>query len=75
MSKNTAWRPTPEQIAEGPVVSLVSERWAGMEWSPHGFGYNIIFDKQGKATVLKEHWDEWIDDAVALYDGIRKEEG
>lgn len=73
MSGKTAWRPTPEQIKEGPVVRLVSERWAGMEWSPHGFAYNIIFDEQGKATVLEEHWNQWIDESVALYDGIRKE--
>lgn len=64
-------RPTAKEMRKGPVVKLVSERWASRSWSPHGFAYNITFNDKGEATVLKAHWDKWIDESVAAYAGIR----
>lgn len=74
MSIEKGHRPTPEQMKKGPVVKLFSERWAGMSWSPHGLAYNVVFDEDGFATVLEEHWEKWVTPEVALYAGIRPAE-
>ena len=72
MSIEKGHKPTKEQLEEGPVVKLDGRgRWDNRSWSPHGLAYNINFDADGQAEILKEHFDAWINIDAAEYDGIR----
>lgn len=67
--KHNAHAPTIDQLAEGPLVTLARPGWGNYTWSPHGFLYNIRFTN-GKATILADHFDEWIGEEGAAVYGI-----
>ena len=64
--------PTAKQVAKGPVVILHRDGWNVHAWTPHGFSYPIRF-MGGKATVLTDHFDEWIGGDLAESMGIEVE--
>jgi len=67
--KETLHAPTPEQLAAGPVVTLIRPGWEMNTWSPHGFNYSIRF-AGGRAEILEDHFNEWIGDELAAVYGI-----
>lgn len=76
MSVEKGHAPTEKELKRGPTVRLDGgARWRDRSWSPPGMAYNINFDSKGRAAVLKEHFDRYIDVDAAAYDGIVVKKG
>jgi hypothetical protein len=68
--KPNARPPTDKEFADGAKVTLTRPGWNNSGWKVHGIDYNIEFDKDAKAVILKDHYDLWIGPENANVNGV-----
>lgn len=68
--KPNARPPTEREFKDGAKVVLTRPGWNNSGWKVHGIDYNISFDKDAKAVVLKSHYDLWIGPDNANVNGV-----
>jgi len=68
--KPNARPPTEAEFKAGDKVTLTRPGWNNSGWKVHGIDYNIQFDDQARAVILKDHYDLWIGPDNANINGV-----